>query len=136
MPQAGDSFITTIGEVNLDWGERRYTDSREKTPDERYLSIPKSEALRLNIVNSNAGTGLGVNYFNGRSSDGVFEGLLLAGGCKEAGDIYAKNLAGKGEGGLCALEPWLTSCNAQPGDQVEVKWISSEDIELRFISQH
>ncbi len=134
MPKAGDELIVTFNsQAPLAWGTFRNSSTRESRSGERYIPIPKNEAKRLKIYNSNYGTGLGINIFNATSADGIFKGKLKASGSSKQGDIYAKQFQGYND--LCALEPWLTRNHAKIGDQIRFKWTSDTDIEMTFISQ-
>ena len=129
MRNRGDSFIVTLRNFHLNWGEDRYTHSRDRIPGEGYIPIPSNKARDFNIYNSNhIPTGLGYNEFNATSTDGFFEDVLKSSGCSKAGDIYAKNLHGSGN--LKALDDWFHHLDFIPGDQVEVRWISPTELTL------
>lgn len=135
MPNAGDELtITFTSQAPLAWGTHRRNHTRVRRSRERYIPIPKREARRLGLCNSNCGNGLGINIFNVRSTDGVFNGQLKNAGCSRKGDVYAKQFQGYGD--LRALEPWLTNHHAQIGDQIRFVWQNSTDIEMTFISHH
>lgn len=134
MPQSGDIFIATLNRASLEWGTFRRRPTRNRIMGERYIPIRRREAVRIGIYNSNYGNGLGINIFNARSTDNLYEGQLKAAGCKNKGDGFAKQFQGNGD--LRALYPWFTQRHAQVGDQVQIRWTSNVDIELTFISNH
>lgn len=135
MAKAGDEFVVLFNSAApLKWGTNRQKNTRPKRTGERYIPIPRKAAKEFSIRNSNSGTGLGINIFKAHSADGVFHGELKATGCSKAGDVYAKQFEGNGD--LKALEPWLTGCNAEIGDQVKVRWVTDSEIELTFIAHH
>ena len=132
MPKAGDHFIVELKPSHVDWGNYRYTDTREPIDGEGYIPIPLSQARSLGIYNSNhSHTGLGYNLFNCTSADGYFAGVLKAAGSREAGDIYAKQFEGNGD--LKALGRWFSRCSAKIGDRVKVLWTSPTDIIIELI---
>ena len=132
MPRAGDYFIVELKRSHIDWGNHRYTDTRDPIDGEGYIPIPVNYARRFGIYNSNhSNTGLGYNLFNCISSDGYFEGVLKAAGSKEAGDIYAKQFEGSGD--LKALGRWFSEYGARVGDQVKVQWVSPTDIIIELL---
>lgn len=133
MAVAGNSYIVTLRQTHLGWGEVRYTNTRKIIRKEAYIPIPAGVAKSFNIYNANFNPNgceiLGVNIFKCTSEDGFFKGVLKATGCVSKGDVYAKNLHGRGD--LKALAPWYDSWNAQAGDQVEVRWVSPTDIVIK-----
>ena len=129
MAQKGNSYTIQLKQTHLNWGVLRYTSSRGIVYGEGYIPIPAVYARQYNLYNSNyRTTGLGYNQFNASSSDDLFNGRLKTSGCKEAGDIYAKNLHGSGN--LKALGSWFSQINAAAGDFIEVRWTSPTDIML------
>ena len=74
---------------------------------------------------------LGINIFNCASKDGLFQGTLRAQGCRKAGEIYAKQLAG--DGNLKAIGTWYSQIGAKVGDKIQVTWISPTDILIEKI---
>lgn len=118
----------------LSWGSLRYRNTRTRRTGERYIPIPRRDAKRIGLYNSNWRTGLGINIFNVHSSDGTFNGQLKTAGCSRKGDIYAKQF--QGNGNLRSLEPWLNAHHAQIGDQIRFVWLNQTDIEMTFISNH
>lgn len=47
MAQQGDRYVVDLKEPHLQWGEYRYTDTRETVKDEGYIPIPLNDARRL-----------------------------------------------------------------------------------------
>lgn len=134
MAKAGDSYVVTLKKTHIEWGTHRYTGSRNQIYGEGYIPIPSSYAYRFDLLNSN-GTGyrdvLGKNIFNCRSVDGLYQGTLRAQGCREAGDVYAKQFSG--DGNLKSLGTWFSQIGAVVGDKIKVCWISPTDIEIELI---
>lgn len=134
MAKAGDTYTITLYMSHLKWGEYRYTDSRDIIYGEGYIPIPKRYARAFNILNRN-GTNkadiFGTNLFRCKSKDGLFEGVLRAQGCSNAGDPYAKQFAG--DKNLKALGDWFYAVGAGIGDQVRVTWTSPTDIVIELI---
>lgn len=132
MPKSGDYFIVELKPSHVDWGNYRYTDTREAIDGEGYIPIPLPQARSLGIYNSNyKHTGLGYNLFNCTSADGHFDGVLKAAGSKESGDVYAKQFEGNGD--LKALGRWFRKCGAKVGDRVKVLWTSPNDIVIELL---
>jgi len=132
MPSAGDYFIVELKPSHVNWGTHRNTDTREPIDGEGYIPIPLARARSFGIYNSNySHTGLGYNLFNCTSADGCFTGVLKAAGCKEAGDIYAKQFEGNGD--LKALGRWFRRCRANVGDRVKVLWTSPTSIVIELL---
>ena len=134
MPKAGDSYIVTLRENHLAWGTYRYTDSRTPRRGEAYLPIPMPDAHRFNIYNSNFTGGrdvLGENIFRCTSHDGFLNTEMKAQGSVREGNVYAKQFSVKGD--LTAIGAWYRHVNAQPGDQIEVRWISDVEMTIRLI---
>jgi hypothetical protein len=136
MPNKGDFFIVKLGETHVSWGTQRYTDSRPLINFERYIPIPASEARRLKIYNSNYTSNkvdeLGINCFYAESFDGNFKGQIKATGCAKAGDVYAKNLSGKGN--LKAFSEWFEKMKVGVGTQIRIEWLSSTEVLFTIIS--
>lgn len=134
MPKAGDSYIVTLRENHLAWGTYRYTDSRTPRRGEAYLPIPLRYARLFDIYNSNHTDGRdipGENIFYCRSDDNFLNAEMKAQGDARRGDIYAKQFSVKGD--LTAIGAWYRHVNAQPGDQIEVRWISDVEMTIRLI---
>ena len=134
MANAGDYYIVSLSEAHLGWGTHRYTNSRSPIEGERYLPIPRSEAMRLYILNSN-GTGgqdvPGENIFYCTSRDGFFSAVFKAQGCSQAGDIFAKQFSVDKD--LKALKSWYDHVDAAPGDKVIVTWTSRTNIVIDLL---
>jgi hypothetical protein len=130
MPIAGDTFITTLKRPHLEWGSYRHTGSRGIIYGEGYLQIPRSEATRIGIYNSNYPGA--ITTVNCNSVDGFLTNVILkASGSSTAGDIYAKQF--QGSGNLQLIGDWFNHVNAQIGDRVRVTWTSPTDIEIEKI---
>lgn len=130
MPSAGDSYTVTLSNTHLEWGIHRYTNSRDAIYGEGYIPIPSSFAEEKGVYNSNfKSIGLGFNEYRAKSSDGFFNGILKSTGNNKKGSIYAKNLHGSGD--LKALGGWFEHVNMQPGDEVEVTWITEQELILK-----
>ena len=50
MPNTGDSFITTLLQAHLEWGEHRHNNSRGIVIGEGYLQIPAEFAYQFDIT--------------------------------------------------------------------------------------
>ena len=134
MANTGDSYVVTLSEAHLGWGTHRYTNTRPRIEGERYLPIPRRDAQRLNIVNSNATGGrdvFGQNLFHCTSADGFFNAVFKAQGCVREGDIYAKQFSVNND--LQALNAWYDHINAHVGDCIRVTWTSPTDIVIERI---
>ena len=134
MANKGDRYTVILDVAHLGWGTHRYTTTRPPIPGERYLPIPRADAIRIGIYNSNATNGkdiLGQNIFNCTSVDGFFNAVFKSQGCFEAGDIYAKQFSVNDD--LQALDVWYRHINAQPGDVIKVTWTSSIDIVIEKV---
>ncbi|MMZ55267.1 hypothetical protein D1872_171130 [compost metagenome] len=130
MPTAGDNFITTLKRAHLEWGTHRYTSSRGTIYGEGYLQIPRHEAVRIQIYNSNHPS---ARYtFKCNSVDGFLQNVTLkASGSSESGDVYAKQFQGSGD--LKLIGDWFNHVGAQIGDRVRISWTSPTDIEIEKI---
>ncbi|USY55876.1 hypothetical protein NIZ91_04260 [Bacillus sp. 1780r2a1] len=130
MPKLGDCFITTLKKPHLEWGSHRHTSTRGIIYGEGYLQIPKSEAKKIGIYNSNDSSA--IHIFNCNSVDGFLKNVKLkASGSSTAGDIYAKQF--QGNGNLQLIGDWYNYVNAQIGDKIKVTWTSEFDIEIEKI---
>lgn len=127
MPEIGNSYIVTLKETYIMWGEYRHTDSRERIINEMYLPIPADKAREFNIYNSNR-TGANTEYDVITSDNFLINGKLKAQGSSTAGSEYAKNLSGSGN--LRLLAPWMNHIEAKVGDKIKIEWISSTKIKL------
>lgn len=134
MPSEGDSYTVQLMTAHLQWGTHRYTGTRGRVYGEGYIRIPKPDARAYGIYNSNQCNGqdiLGVNIYNCRSADEFFVGQLKAQGATHRGSIHAKQFSANNN--LKAIGSWFAECNAQEGDVIEVRWISSTAIIIRHI---
>lgn len=133
MPQAGNTFTVDLTASQLGWGTHRNSTNRTPIAGEGYIAIPKTHATAFHIYNSNStNTGLGYNEFIATSSDGfIKQEIILAQGCSEAGDPYAKNLAIKGD--LKRLGAWFAACGATTANRVRVTFTSPTSLTLEII---
>ena len=129
MPNAGDSFISTLKQAHLQWGSHRHTDTRGIVFGEGYLQIPAYIARNLNITNINSTNN---NVYLCSTSDGFLNNVnLKATGCSSAGSIHAKQFHGSGN--LRLLGDWFHHINAQIGDQIRIDFIRPTEILLTKI---
>lgn len=133
MPTPGSTFTIRLKPSHLGWGNYRYTNSRDIIYGEGYIPIPKRYALAYSIFNSNhSPNGLGINLYHASSTDGFLNNVsLLAQGCKEAGDIYAKQFSVKGN--LRIIGSWYANQHATTANSVKVTWTSPVDIILEIV---
>lgn len=133
MANSGDSFIITLKETHLKWGEYRNPTNREPVVGESYIPIPKADAEEFNIYNSNySKNGLGYNLFTASSVDGYLKNVkLLAQGSSKAGDVYAKQFAVCND--LKKIGEWYRYMSADVGDKVRVTFITPTEIELEIL---
>ncbi|WP_152059119.1 phospholipase D-like domain-containing protein [Aliarcobacter butzleri] len=127
MPKRGDSYIVTLKETYIQWGDYRNTNSRERIIDEVYLPIPAAKAREFNIYNSNK-EGVNTEYDVITSDGFIINGKLKAQGCSTAGNVHAKNLSGSGN--LKLLGKWFTHINAKVGDEIKIEWTNETTIKL------
>jgi hypothetical protein len=127
MPSGGDTFYTTLKKAHLEWGTHRHTSTRGIVYGEGYLHIPRADAQRIGIYNSNQ---VGVtNTFICNSTDGYLTNTKIkASGSTASGDIFAKQF--QGDGNLQVLGNWFSSVNAKIGDRVRVTWVNQNEIEI------
>jgi len=122
MAVAGDNYIVEVLRPHTEWGTFRNETNREFIEGESYVKIPAEYARRYNIVRGNCYL---AHFENGYPS---IEIKAAGNGPCENGVQYAKQFEGIGSGACKAFTPWYKSCNIQPGDYVEVKFLSSTDI--------
>jgi hypothetical protein len=124
MPNAGDKFRTNTYQK---WGEypKRESYSRDVMHGEAYIVIPKHYAEMFDIYMSNAGMNTDYDAYD---SQGNFICTLKAQGNSFAGDIYAKQFAGKGN--LTALNHWIFDYNVTDNDTIEVEFLSTTSLKL------
>lgn len=128
MPNAGDEYTVILKEAHLKWGTHRNTDSRDRIDGEAYIPIPADVARQFNIYNSNH-TGANTRYkYKTESED--FAGTLLAQGCSERGDVYAKQFSESGN--LQGIGDWYRHVNAVVGGKVTVHWDTASDITISY----
>ena len=129
MPNAGDSFTTTLLKAHLEWGELRYTDSRGIIYGEGYLQIPADVAYSLNITNGKSAIRSAEYDFS--TADGYIKnGKLLASG-NQSKEEFAKQFHGAGD--LKLLGDWYYHLGLQLGDKVQCDFISDTEILLTKI---
>lgn len=129
MPKAGDTFTVILKPSHLGWGTYRYTDSRDPIYGEGYIKIPRNYAISFGIYNSNNPSAN--PRYKCKAINGTFSGVLLAQGCGQKGDIYAKQFAE--EGNLKGLGYWYRSVNAQVGGQVKVTFTSADSLTIEYL---
>lgn len=129
MPQTGDFFIVRLSDAHLDWGEHRYTNTRDAISGEGYIPIPKKYAVQFNIFNSNRVGGNPRYSFRTLNGENM-TGELLAQGCSSAGDEYAKQFSGYGD--LKLVGHWYASVNAIPGGHVKITFTSPSSLTLEY----
>jgi len=129
MPQPGDSFITTLRQPHLQWGEFRHTNSRGIRIGEGYLQIPSVHAYNFNITNKKSNMRSAEYDFS--TSDGFLtNNRLLASGNQHRPE-FAKQFHGLRK--LVLLGDWFGHIDAQIGDQIEIRFISATEILLTKI---
>lgn len=129
MPQAGDMYTVTIKPSHIDWGDYRQPTNRNFIEGESYVKIPSSKARQYGIVRGSIYTA----YFtNGHASLKI---KVAGNGPFENGVQYGKQFEGIGRGACKAFTPWYKSCNAKIGDEVQVEFISSSDIQFSILAK-
>ena len=133
MAKQGDSYRIKLKPPYLNWGDYRNPTNREFIDGEGYIPIPREYAERFGIFNSNhIPKGLGYNMFYASSADGFLDNvLLLAQGCSNAGDVYAKQFSVKGD--LKKIGSWYRHCNASTDNFVKISWLSPTEILLEIL---
>jgi hypothetical protein len=129
MAMAGQSFTVEIQQAHLGWGMHRNTDTREPIDGEGYIKIPRKYAELFSIFNSNHPTANPI--YSCTALNGYFCGNLLAQGCSEAGDVYAKQFAQKGN--LKGIGNWYRAVGAQVGRYVKVTFTSPNSLTIEYI---
>lgn len=130
MANIGDNFITTLKDAHLRWGTHRYTNSRTRIYGEGYLQVPRKEAKRIDLYNSNKVNAN--NIYKVSTSDGYFKDLdFKAQGSMRKGDIYAKQFSAHGD--LKLLGDWYSHIGATKGDKIKIEWTSPTEILLTKI---
>ena len=130
MARTGKSYPVILKETYINWGEFRYTDSRAKRSLEGYLPIPAWFAKENDILNGNGVTcdTIGMNLFYVVDEFENELGIVKTQGCSRAGEIYAKQFAISGD--LTGLGKWFVDKNLNVGDEIIVKWITEDTIQL------
>lgn len=126
LPKKGDYFEVQLKATHISWGEHRHTFSRDHIPGENYIPIPRKDAIRIGIFNSQKEQGLGKNEFNAKSSDGYYSGVIKVSGNSYKGDYYAKNIAESGN--LKGFSEWFHHANVSTETKLRIEWISETDI--------
>jgi hypothetical protein len=126
---AGQTFVVEIKPSHLGWGTYRNTTSREPIYGEGYIKIPREYAEMYDIYNDNHPTANPL--YSCAAVNGSFQGVLLAQGSSEAGDVYAKQFAERGN--LKGIGNWYRSVNAQIGGRVKVTFTSSDSLTIEYI---
>lgn len=129
MPKAGDCFVVELKDTHVEWGEYRYTSTRDMIPGEGYIPIPRSKAEAFRIYNTNGSNSLPL--YNCTSIDGFYQGTLLAQGSSEKGDVYAKQFAEYKN--LKGLGRWFSAVGARPGDRVKVFFTSPTSMTIELL---
>ena len=128
MPKSGDQYTITLKETHLDWGNHRYTATRDIIYDEGYIPIPKDKAVAFEIYNVNESRANNIYTFS--TADKFFtDEQLKASGCSEAGDRYAKQFHGNEN--LKLLGSWFTNCSAKVGDTITVTFTGPNSLILK-----
>ncbi len=127
MPIIGDSYITTLKQAHLEWGNHRYTLTRPGLIyGEGYIQIPARVAYSLNITNNSSL--LRAAEYNFSTSDGfIMNGRLLASGTQSRSE-FAKQF--QGSGNLKLLGDWYHHIGAVVGRQIKIEFISPTEILL------
>lgn len=125
---ARKSFIGEIKPSHIGWGTYRYTDARSSLYGEGYIKIPRDYARAFNIFNDNHPTTKPL--YHCRAINGFFNETLLAQGCNEAVDWYAKQFVE--EGNLKGIRHCYHSVNAQVGGHVEMILTSHNSLTIRY----
>lgn len=123
MPATGDRYSVPLKKTHLDWGNHRYTYTRERIDGEGYVPIPKAYAERYGIHMGDRFTAVFANGFPSFRA--------RAAGNSSAGDIWAKQF--QGDGDLKAFGRWYASCGAEVGDIVVVTFIASDTVQFELV---
>ena len=129
MPNAGDCFIVQLKDTHVDWGEYRYTNTRDMIPGEGYIPIPRSKAEVFHIYNTNGSGPLPL--YDCSSVDGLYQGVLLAQGSSEKSDVYAKHFAEYKN--LKGLGRWFAAVGAKPGDWVRAAFTLPASLTIELL---
>ncbi len=123
MATTGDFFTVELQDVHLNWGTVSRDGARHRHPDEAYIPIPSTIAIRLNLLND--GTLFNVHGQNFQvKATGTQSSLSYP--------KYGKNLSSSGN--LKLLGRYLKgTLNAQPGNIVRVEWLSDTDVSITLV---
>ena len=125
MARAGDHYTVELKASHLDWGGYRHSQTRNTIRGEGYVPIPKSAAVKYNIL-------IGSTY-TAVFEDGFPTFRVRAAGNSKAGDKYAKQF--QGDGDLKAFGKWFMDMNAKIGDYVVVTFLDEGTINFELISK-
>lgn len=125
MPQAGDSYIVTVEEAHIKWGELRYTGTRDIIEGESYVKIPVKYARKYGITRG--------SIYNATFTNGTPSIQIKAAGNGTSDGTYAKQFEGIGHGACKAFTPWYMACEANVGDKVKVEFTSSRDVMFTLV---
>ena len=123
MAVAGDHYSVILKKSHIDWGGYRHTDTRPKIAGEAYVPIPRDHAQFLQIYKG--------DLFTAVFADGFPSFQARAAGNSAAGDVFAKQF--QGDGDLKAFGRWYTSCGAEVGDRVKVKFLSPDTVQFELV---
>ncbi|TAN67417.1 hypothetical protein WS9_008420 [Paraclostridium sordellii 8483] len=120
MPNTGDSFRVRLQTVHLNWGTTSSNGQRNRHPDEAYIPIPMSDAIRLGLFNNGSCFSVSGQNFQ-----------VKATGTQGSPVQYGKNLSSSGN--LRLLGAYLKRVlNAQPGDTAIVSWLSPTEVSIEI----
>ena len=123
MPTTGNHYTVTLKEAHIDWGRHRYTNTRDRIPEEGYVKIPIEFARMYGIHNG--------DLYTATFTDDYPSFTARAAGTSTHGDIYAKQF--QGDGDLKAFGRWYAHCNAEVGDTVKVTFTAPDVILFELI---
>lgn len=126
MPNTGDTFVTTLKKAHLEWGNHRYTSTRDIRFGEGYLQIPARHAYDFEITNNKES--VRSQIYNFTTADGFIQNGSLKASGNQSKQNYAKQFHGNGD--LQLLGNWFDHIDAQEGDHIEIKFTSPTDILL------
>ena len=129
MPKAGDKFKTNTYQ---NWGEynpKRVSPSRPRRLNETYIVIPRYYAEMFGIYMKNK-IGAVIEY-DAYDQTGQFICTLKAQGNQYAGDIFAKQFAGRRN--LTALVDWIDTYGVTDNDVIEVEFLTPNSLRLTVV---
>ncbi len=121
-----NTYRVKVRPSHIDWGEYRNPTNRPMIEGESYVKIPAQDARKYHIVRGSTYTA----YFAKSPSIDI---KASGNGPYENGIQYAKQFEGVGIGACKAFTSWYESSNVVPGDWVQVKFLSSTEIEFSII---